>query len=77
MRFHDLRHAWASNALAEGVDFATVSMLLGHASPQITLNTYTHAMPSKRRGVAEMLAELRRSGNRMETSGTVQRGAIG
>lgn len=67
VRFHDLRHSWASNALAEGVDLATVSALLGHASSQITLSTYTHAMPTKRRGVAEMLAKLRQSGNSLET----------
>lgn len=77
VRFHDLRHSWASNALAEGVDLATVSTLLGHASPQITLSTYTHAMPTKRRGVAELLADLRRNGNRMETSVSAARGSIG
>ena len=67
VRFHDLRHAWASNALGAGVDPVSVSALLGHASPHITLTVYAHAIPSRRRGVAEMLAGLRQNGNTLET----------
>lgn len=39
---HSLRHTFASFLFAKGVDIKTVSMLLGHASIQITLNTYVH-----------------------------------
>lgn len=39
---HSLRHTFASMLFANGVDVKTVSKLLGHASIQITLNTYIH-----------------------------------
>jgi site-specific recombinase XerD len=37
---HALRHAFAINALALGVDLASISRALGHASLQITLDIY-------------------------------------
>lgn len=39
---HSLRHTFASVLFSKGVDVKTVSKLLGHASIQITLNTYIH-----------------------------------
>lgn len=39
---HSLRHTFASMLFAKGTDVKTVSELLGHASIQITLNTYVH-----------------------------------
>jgi integrase len=45
VRFHDLRHSFASNLLAAGVDVVTVSKLMGHASPQITLTVYSDVVP--------------------------------
>lgn len=39
---HSLRHTFASMLFAKGIDVKTVSELLGHASIQITLNTYIH-----------------------------------
>ncbi len=38
--FHSLRHATATAAIASGANVQTVSSLLGHANPQITLTTY-------------------------------------
>ena len=43
IRFHDLRHTFATTALQNGVDIRTVSSMLGHADPGFTLRTYTHA----------------------------------
>jgi len=43
IRFHDLRHTFATMALQNGVDIRTVSGMLGHADPGFTLRTYTHA----------------------------------
>jgi hypothetical protein len=40
VRFHDLRHSFASNLLGAGVDVVTVSKALGHANVHITLVTY-------------------------------------
>lgn len=57
VRPHDLRHSFASNLLAAGVDVVTVSKALGHASPHITMTIYAHALPSARRGTAEKMAQ--------------------
>ena len=43
IRFHDLRHTFATMALQNGVDVKTVSSMLGHYSAGFTLNTYCHA----------------------------------
>lgn len=45
LRFHDLRHSFASMMLSEGVRVDVVSRMLGHATPAITLNVYSHLMP--------------------------------
>jgi integrase len=42
IRFHDLRHTFATMALQSGVDIRTVSGMLGHSDPGFTLRTYTH-----------------------------------
>jgi integrase len=69
VRFHDLRHSFASNLLVAGVDIVTVSKALGHANVHITLVTYTHAIPKERHGAGDALARLMaQSGNKMETS---------
>ena len=46
MRFHDLRHTCATLLLSRGVHPKIVQELLGHATIAITLDTYSHAMPS-------------------------------
>jgi integrase len=58
IRFHDLRHTYASLMIASGVDVVRVSRLLGHSSPTITLNVYAHQLPSAHYGSAEKLAAL-------------------
>lgn len=42
LRFHDLRHTFASLLIAEGLNVKFVSGQLGHASPDITLRVYAH-----------------------------------
>jgi len=46
VRFHDLRHAHATLLLVQGVHPKIVSERLGHASIGITLDTYSHVLPS-------------------------------
>ena len=42
IRFHDLRHTFATLSLQNGVDVKTLSHTLGHYSAGFTLDTYTH-----------------------------------
>jgi integrase len=45
VRFHDLRHAFASLMLSRGVRVDLVSQMLGHSKPSMTLNIYAHLIP--------------------------------
>ena len=53
VRFHDLRHTFATMALQNGVDVKTLSGLLGHYSAGFTLDTYGHITPAMKRDAAE------------------------
>lgn len=58
IRLHDLRHTWATLALAAGVDVAIVSRRLGHGSPATTWATYQHVVPGMQADAAEKVASL-------------------
>ena len=51
-RFHDLRHTFATNALAYGMDIKTLSTILGHVSCATTLNIYSHVTDEMRQRAA-------------------------
>jgi len=55
MRFHDLRHTFATLALQNGVDVKTLSGMLGHYSAGFTLDTYTHVTNKMQREAAEKM----------------------
>jgi integrase len=55
MRFHDLRHTFATLLLARGVHPTYVQRALGHASVKMTLDRYSHWMPSMGRATAEAI----------------------
>jgi len=46
IRFHDLRHTFASQLLCNGANILYVSQQLGHANPQITMKIYSHWIPN-------------------------------
>ena len=59
IRYHDLRHSWASNMIRLGVPINTVSKMLGHASVSITMDTYAHVLEEmQEEAVGKMDADL-------------------
>jgi len=58
VRFHDIRHSHASLMLKQGVPAKVVSERLGHASIQITLDTYSHVTPGMQAAAADGFAQL-------------------
>lgn len=58
IRFHDLRHTWATLAIEAGVPAKVVSERLGHASITMTLDTYTHRVEALHREAAERVGRL-------------------
>ena len=55
LRLHDLRHAHATLMLRAGVHPKVVSERLGHASVNITLDTYSHVLPGLQEAAAEAI----------------------
>ena len=45
IRLHDVRHSYATAALASGVPVKVVSQRIGHADVGVTLKVYAHVMP--------------------------------
>ena len=58
VRFHDLRHTFATLALQNGVDIKTVSEMLGHISAWFTLDTYTHVTGAAQRQAAQIMGNV-------------------
>jgi len=57
IRWHDLRHTYATLLLARGTHPTYVQKSLGHASVRLTLDRYSHWMPSMSRNTAEGIGE--------------------
>ena len=66
-RVHDMRHTYASIMLRQGVDIKRIQQILGHASPEVTLSTYSHLMEGALEDAARMLNGLF-SGNGLKPS---------
>lgn len=58
VRFHDLRHAHATLMLQQGIHTKIVSERLGHSSIGITLDTYSHLLPSMQAEAAQAVDEI-------------------
>lgn len=60
MKFHSLRHSFATRCIESQCDYKTVSALLGHSNISTTLNLYVHPdMEQKQRCVEQMFRSLR------------------
>ncbi len=55
IRFHDLRHTYASLLIAQSENLKFIQQQLGHSSAQVTLDCYGHLMPQVQNGVGERL----------------------
>jgi integrase len=57
IRFHDLRHICASLLLAQDVSPRVVMDVLGHSQLSITMDLYSHVMPSALRDAAACMMQ--------------------
>lgn len=55
MRFHDLRHTFATRCIERGGDYKTVSCILGHSSVNMTLNRYVHPQLEQKRKCVDLI----------------------
>lgn len=67
---HSLRHFYASGLIAAGCDVVTVQHALGHSTPTITLNTYSHIWPKAEDRTRAAAASLWRPADSVRTTGT-------
>ena len=58
LRFHDLRHTYATLAVQSHMDIKSLSAMLGHADASMTLNVYASSDEQARRAAAEQMAEF-------------------
>ena len=58
VRFHDLRHTFATLAIKTGVDPKTVANMLGHASAEFSLDTYTHVTKDMQQEAAKKIGSF-------------------
>lgn len=56
--FHSLRHTFATRALECGMDVKTLSEILGHKSPTITLNRYVHSLMEHKKEMMNKVGEF-------------------
>ena len=58
LRFHDLRHTFATQATDGGVDPKTLAGILGHTDASFTLDTYTHVTSDMQRGASAIVNNM-------------------
>lgn len=58
IRFHDLRHTFATHALTNGVDARTLSGILGHTNASFTLDTYTHVTDDMKKNASTIVGSF-------------------
>ena len=56
--FHSLRHTFATRALECGMDVKTLSEILGHKSPTVTLNRYAHSLMEHKKEMMNKVGKL-------------------
>ena len=67
IRFHDLRHFFASMLIAQGESAKYVCDQMGHSSIQVTFDTYGHLFPNSRQSAATKLEQAMYEGRKKAT----------
>ena len=55
--FHALRHTFATRAIECGMDIKSLSEILGHKNPNVTLNRYVHSLMDHKRAMMDKLGK--------------------
>jgi len=88
IRFHDLRHTYASLLIEQGAHPKYIQEQMGHSSIKVTMDTYGHLFPNRERGWADKLDEAtnatpaqpvsggRETGSQKSTEGLVELAGI-
>lgn len=58
IRFHDLRHTFATLLLVAGINPKVVAELMGHSNVSMTLSTYSHVLPGIKEGAVDKLNQI-------------------
>lgn len=58
INFHALRHTFATNCISLGIDYKTVSELIGHTNVNITLNLYVHPRMSQKKKCINLICKV-------------------
>jgi integrase len=69
IRFHDLRHTFASLLIQNGESLAYVKDQLGHSSIKMTVDVYGHLVPGANRQAVNRLPSLRTAGQETVAAG--------
>lgn len=56
--FHALRHTFATRAIECGMDIKSLSEILGHKNPMVTLNRYVHSLMEHKRAMMDKLGKI-------------------
>ena len=66
IRFHDLRHTFATHAMQGGVDAKTLAGILGHTDASFTLDTYTHVTSDMQKNASDVVGRMMQNFMRKE-----------
>ncbi len=58
IRFHDLRHSWATMIITNNIPTKIASSMLGHSNTRTTLDIYTHIAPDSQKPAIEVLNSI-------------------
>lgn len=63
LKFHSLRHTFATQCIESGADYKSVSEILGHSNVNITMNLYVHPSIEQKRRCVELMDRINSSDN--------------